>query len=211
MFDQTFITSALMAALPAGVVFLLSIVLWINYKWYHDKITRLKPWIQKLFKALIILVFLAGFPVWKIAFDHDYNNRITTLHEEIVKGSSDIKDGEILPMREIRFIVEHPETEHRLYIAFRPEIMNTVDIKAMVSIRMKGPDKSFIVAVDHTFVLEAVDLTESEKSCGYTTYFTPHKAGEHILHLFPMTPGISTMHVRINDPLKRNGRRMSGY
>ncbi len=211
MFDDTYITSALMAALPTGVVFLLSIVLWINFIYYRDKISRLKPWIQKLFKALIIIIFLAGFPVWKIVFDHDYNNRITTLHEEIVKGSSDIKEGEILPRREIRFLVEHPEVKHRLYVGFRPDIRNNVDTKSSVSIRIQGPDRSFILGIDHKFILEAVNIFEKEKSSGFTTHFIPTSAGEHILSLFPMTPGISSMHVRIRDPLKRNGKRLSGY
>jgi hypothetical protein len=44
-----------------------------------------------------------------------------------------------------------------------------------------------------------------------TVDFAPAESGTYVLDVFPITVGIPSVHVKISDSAKRDGRRASGY
>lgn len=149
----------------------------------------------------------AGFAAGGLAFAVfagviDYGQRAVTLFE------SEVAVGGAMAPQELTFTVEHPGVEHRLTVF--PTGAGPFGASASVGLRVELLDSAGATVLAHD---ETLAPHSSRSSTDWDTIvlgFTP-RAGAHTLRLTPLTGGIPRLHVRVEDPLKRDGRRMPGY
>lgn len=156
----------------------------------------------------------AGFAVGGLAFAVwgglvDYGQRAVTLVEVALEGSAGLSPGAAPPVRELPFTVEHPGVEHTLH--FRPlDGPLGVSETAVVRVELRDAAGATLLSVEEPFEPRAQESGADRWGSAYAR-FTPREGGPHTLLVTPVTPGIPRVHVRIEDPLKRDGERMPGY
>lgn len=160
--------------------------------------------------ALCFLLFGAGFGY--LAFSIDNQMRIVTLHEVMVEGNSGLSAGAPAPTRTIDFTVEHPGTEHELFISPTSDLTHLPQSDAEVRLSLEGPSGQILVS-ERTEIFGMRMMTRNQRADwnGKSFPFTPTVAGPHTVRVTPLTAGIPRIQVRVEDPLKRDGKRMPGY
>jgi|GEM_PF-2997347 hypothetical protein len=156
------------------------------------------------------IVFLSGcgIALSAFAFWTDRGLRQSTLHEVILDGASNdaFSDGDTV--RVIEFAVEHPGVEHKLSIGpmHRTPTMRRSSGELQMDAELSHGD-SILLSERLTF---SPQFRDTRWRAEYRP-FTPTAPGRHTLTLQLLTPDIPAIHVRIADPLKTDGKRISGY
>lgn len=139
----------------------------------------------------------------------DYHMRAITLLEIEVEGSTTPFVTGQPPVRELSFTVEHPGVEHTLIVWPVMPGPREPDFTATVRVEVRDAEEVTLFAHEEQF---AVRSSGDSRDWGSASVrFTPAQAGRHTLLVTPTTPGIPRVHVRIEDPLKRDGVRPPGY
>lgn len=105
-------------------------------------------------------------------------------------------------------VVEHPTAEHDLMVA--PESSETVTAPIRVHVRMTGPDGRSLI--DEQSVLDV--RCPSDEPCEWYTFsrdLIPGRAGPYDLAVTVLSPGVTSLHVRVGDAEKTDGERVPGY
>jgi hypothetical protein len=116
--------------------------------------------------------------------------------------------GALVPQT-LPFTVESPGVEHQLTVF--PTGAGPFGASGAVGLRVELLDAEGGVLLSHDETLAARSGRSSTDWDTIALSFTPAVAGAHTLRVTPLTPGIPRVHVRIEDPLKRDGQRMPGY
>lgn len=154
--------------------------------------------------ALGLAVGGLAFAVW--AGLTDYEQRATTLIELEVEGSMGVTGA---APREIGFDVEHPGVEHTL--SFWPvDGPEGVYETAVLRVELRDLEGVAVLQLEEPFEPRAQSDGPDRWGTASRT-FTPTQAGRHTLVVTPLTTNVPAVHVRIADPLKRDGERMPGY
>ena len=148
---------------------------------------------------VVMGVSLAVFAFWT-----DSHQRRTTLLEVILDGTS-AKDA----MLQVEFNVEHANVEHDLLIGpmFRPPSTSRANNEVRLAATLAQQDGKVLLSDEYTFTPRAHDTSWHAEYL----HFTPDTTGRHTLTLDLLTPTIPSVHVRVADPLKTDGKRAPGY
>lgn len=161
----------------------------------------------RLGAAFAVIALLAVF-----AFVMDYRMRVTTLFETFVEGSVGVAPGTDVPVREVTFEVEHPGVEHRLFVSPMTGGGVSANFVATVRVQLLDREGAVLLDVEEAFEPRSADRRSLRTEWNGVTYtFTPRQAGPYTLLVMPITVDIPEIHVRIEDPAKRDGDRPPGY
>lgn len=195
--------SWLLAAATLGLFLLFAAGAWLVARGTRRRRER-RSIHQKMTFLIVLGVVFAAYALWV-----DSGQRRTTLHEVLLDGTpaSAVAQGDVV--RVVSFIVEHPGIEHELLIG--PTHYTPTWRRANFTVRLEAT-----VSQNDAAPLFSAELLfpprhrDAKWSAEYRS-FTPIAAGPHMLTLRLLTPGIPAVHVRIEDPLKKDGQRMPGY
>ena len=135
----------------------------------------------------------------------------TTLYEVVAEGSVGVKVGATAPVRNLHFNVEHPGTEHDLMVSPTSKLFQTPRFSVDVSFSLHGPaGEALIPKRTERFHVQGNGAHKRDWEAKHFD-FTPVAAGSHTLQVVPITVGIPGIHIRVEDPLKRDGKRAAGY
>lgn len=192
-----------------GVFALFGVLAWVlSYK--HPQITG-DPAMQRKTRRWAVLFPLIGVVFGYGGFKIDHGVRVVTLHEVMVEGTLEVKPGEPAPVRRVEFHVEHPGVEHDLLISPTSTLSHPARGDVDVSFSLEGPGGESLVP-QKTERFTVTGGSRRRRDWDSTTVgFTPSVGGPHAVEVTPLTTGIAGIHVRISDPLKRDGKRMPGY
>lgn len=127
-----------------------------------------------------------------------------TLYETVSEGP-----GATVPATTSHpFVVEHPTAQHDLMVA--PESAERVTAPIRLHVRMTGPDGRSLV--DEERMLDV--RCPSDEPCEWYTFseeLVPGRAGPHDLDVTVLSPGVTSVHVRVGDADKTDGQRIPGY
>jgi hypothetical protein len=164
---------------------------------------RRMPWRQVSWKAPVWLVVgcaALGGVFWFL--DSDVAGQ--TLYEVVADGP-----GAAVPSTtSFPFVVEHPTAEHDLMVA--PESSERITEPIRVHVRMSGPDGRSLIDEDRTLDVRCPD----DEPCEWYTFskdLVPGRAGPHDLEVTVLSPGVTSVHVRVGDAEKSDGERIPGY
>jgi hypothetical protein len=162
--------------------------------------------------AATLAVLAAGSAFAWLAFSINRGMEVTTLHEVMLEGTLDLKEGERVPVRETSFGVEHPGVEHELFFSPSGGMGGREDFQAEVAVQLLDPAGEVVLEDRHTFVPERGSRRfDPLRWPGRKLPFRPEQEGTYRLRVVPLTIGVKGIHVRIADPEKRDGHRMPGY
>lgn len=202
-------SSHLIGFVAFGVLALFGLLAWVlSYK--HPAITGDPKMLRKTRRAAIIFPLL-GVVLGYVAFHMNNRMAVTTLYEVMVEGSVGMTPGAPAPVRSHLFNVEHPGVKHELLVAPVSKMFQAPTSGIEVSFSLAGPTgEALIPERTEAFAVERRSRRKTEWE-GKTFDFTPVAAGSHTLEVVPLTIGIPGIHVRVEDPLKRDGQRAAGY
>ncbi len=127
-----------------------------------------------------------------------------TLYEIVADGPG----ADVPSTTSFSVVVEHPTATHDLMVA--PESSAKVETPIEVHVRMTGPDGRSLV--DEPRVLDV--RCPSDEPCEWYTFskdLVPGRAGPYDLAVTVLTPGVTSLHVRVGDAEKTDGERVPGY
>lgn len=202
--------SHLIGLVTFGASALFALVAWVVSNKHPD--VRNNPSMRRRTRraALFLLVFGGAFGYF--AFYLDNGLRVTTLHEAMLAGTVGAAAGSPAPERTITFTVEHPGVRHELSLDPISDVFQTPESDVDISFSLHGPSgKAILPARTERFAVREASRGERANWYGETFSFIPSDAGLHTLQVKPLTTGIPRIHMRIEDPMKRDGERMSGY
>jgi hypothetical protein len=163
-------------------------------------------------RVAVPLGLLAGGSAFAwFAFTINRQMEVTTLHEAMLEGSSDVKQGQPAPVRQTSFDVEHPGVEHELF--YSPS-GGSEDFTAEVAVKLLDPAGEVMLQEQHAFIPERSGRGrrfDPLRWQGRTLSFRPKQQGTYRVLVTPLTIGVQGIHVRIADPEKTDGQRMPGY
>lgn len=202
--------SHLLGFITFGTAALFSLLAWVLSNKHpgiaHNRALRLRT------RRTALWVLVGGAVFGYVAFLIDNDNRITTLHEVMIEGSAGTTAGSPAPLRTITFTVEHPGVEHKLLLHPTADLFQKPDFDVDISFAMRGPQREILLPESsERFAVDEGSSRNRTDWEGKTFSFKPSVAGVHTLWLRPLTVGVPRIHVRIEDPQKRNGERMPGY
>lgn len=156
---------------------------------------------------LVALGLAAGglaFAVWGGLTD--YEQRATTLIELEVEGSTGAAGA--VP-REVVFDVEHPGVEHTLHFwpVHGPAGASET---ALLRVELRDGEGATVLRLEEPFEPRA-QSDGPDRWGAASRAFTPEGPGRHTLVVTPLTGNVPAVHIRVEDPLKRDGQRMPGY
>lgn len=151
---------------------------------------------------------VGGLAFSAFAFQADYGQRATTLFEVEVEGAASAPAGGPAA-RELGFAVEHPGAEHTLMLWPKAPGLEAPASDVIVRVELRDPQGATVLEREEEFWVRHLESGSEWSSASLP--FTPRQAGRYTLLVTPLTPGIPLVHVRVVDPLKRDGERMSGY
>ena len=166
--------------------------------------------LPKIRRHCLILIAL-GVVLGYAAFAIDNRVARVTLYEVMAEGSIGAELGTSAPVRNLVFNVEHPGVEHDLMISPTSKLFQSPSFAVDVSFSLHGPaGEELIPERTERFRVEGRGSNKSDWEAKHFD-FTPGAAGSHTLRVIPITIGIPGIHIRVADPLKRDGQRMAGY
>lgn len=137
----------------------------------------------------------------------DYGQRAVTLFEVEVPGYERAAPGGP-PVRELEFAVEHPGVEHTLMFWPKAGPLGAGH-DAVVRVELRDAAGATLLEREERF--EPRSGESGSRWGSASVRFTPAQAGRHVLLVTAATPDTPIVHVRIEDPLKRDGVRPAGY
>jgi hypothetical protein len=149
-------------------------------------------------------ILLGGAAFGAAAFLIDSGVAEKTLFEAEVPGST----VAVPAVLEWEIPVEHPGALHELGVY--PNSDRDVDTPAAVHVQLADPVGR--VLIDRTEELEP--RCDDSHICdwdGYSSEFRPGAGGDLRLTVTVLTPDVPTVHVRVGDEEKTDGRRIPGY
>lgn len=183
--------------------------LWVSFK--HPEVVGDPVMVRKARLGALL------FPLFGLAFGYGayaINNSVatTTLYEVTAEGSEGVELGAAAPVRNLQFEVEHPGAEHNLMISPRSKMFRSPSSAVEIAFSLHGPAGEVLIP-ERTEGFGVVGGGQRRKRDWEAKHFrfTPRAAGAHTLQLIPITIGIPTVHIHIEDPLKRDGKRAAGY
>lgn len=202
-------TSHLLGFIMFGMLALAGIGGWvISYK--HPAVTGDSKMVRKVRIQSVILVLL-GVVLGYGAFIINHRVARTTLYEVMAEGSIGVELGTSAPVRNLVFNVEHPGVEHELMVSPTSKLFQSPTSSVEVLFSLHGPaGEALIPKRTERFRVAGGGRNKSDWEAKQFD-FTPIAAGSHTLQVIPITIGIPRIHIRIEDPLKRDGQRMAGY
>jgi hypothetical protein len=202
-------TSHLIGLATFGTLALFGILSWVLSR-RHPAITA-DPVMVRRARRMGLLLPALGVVAGYGAFALDNRMAVVTLYEVMAEGSVGLAPGTRAPLRTLLFNVEHPGVEHELLVAPVSETFQNPTSPVDVSFSLHGPaGEALLARRTERFAVESRSRRRPEWE-GKTFGFTPLAAGPHTLRVIPLTEGIAGIHVRVADPLKRDGKRMPGY
>jgi hypothetical protein len=164
---------------------------------------RRMPWRQVGWKTPI-WVFVGCVALGGFFYLIDSDVAEETLYEVVAEGP-----GAAVPATtEFPFVVEHPTAQHDLMVA--PESSERITTPIRVQVRMTGPDGRSLI--DEEPMLDV--RCPSDEPCEWYTFsheLVPGRAGPHQLSVTMLSPGVTSVHVRVGDAEKTDGQRIPGY
>jgi hypothetical protein len=202
-------SSHLIAFVAFGTSALFGILAWVlSYK--HPAIAG-DPVMLRRTRRVALLLPVLGVVMGYGGFAISNRVAVVTLYEVMVEGSVGVAPGTPAPVRSFLFNVEHPGVEHDLLVAPVSKTFQTPTFAVDVSFSLHGPTGEPLVP-QRTERFTVISRSRSRPDWeGKTFHFTPVAAGSHTLRMIPITADIPGIHVRVADPLKRDGKRMAGY
>ena len=202
-------TSQLIGFATFGSLALFGMLAWaLSYK--HPAITANASMVRRTRRVALVLPVL-GAVMGYGAYAIDNRVAVTTLFEVMADGSVGLASGTSAPVRKFLFSVEHAGIEHDLLVAPVSKTFESPTSAVNVSISLHGPTGEPLIPQR----MERFDVVSGSRRKtdweGRTFNFTPHAAGSHTLRVIPITAGIPGIHVRVEDPAKRDGKRIAGY
>jgi hypothetical protein len=138
----------------------------------------------------------------------DAQMRAVTLYEARLPGSEGVLPGASTPVREVSFVVEHPTVTHTLSYWPARNGPFSGGFMAEMQIELRDPTGALLINQTDQFQPRA---GQSPAWSSVSIPFTPPTTGTYTLRIIPITSGIPLIHVRVEDPLKRDGQRVRGY
>lgn len=164
---------------------------------------RRMPWRQVAWKTPIWLL-VGATAMGGFFYLIDSGVAEQTIYETVAAGpGADVPATTSYP-----FVVEHPTARHDLMVA--PESSEQVGAPVRVHVRMAGPDGRSLI--DEERMLDV--RCPSEEPCEWYTFSTelvPGRAGPHDLEVTVLSPGVTSVHVRVGDAENTDGERIPGY
>jgi hypothetical protein len=203
-------SSHVLGLIMFGIFAVVGVLGWL-VSYIHPSITGDPRMVRKTRRTAMLLVLL-GVVVGYAAFKLDNREAVTTLYEVLAEGSEGATPGAAAPVRSLRFDVEHPGVKHGLLVEPVPKGSETPTSAVNISFSLHGPTGEALVPerTEHFDVIRSQRKTKIHWE-GKTVYFTPSAAGPHIIRVIPLTKGIPSIHVRVKDSSKRDGKRGAGY
>jgi len=201
-------TSLVLALVPLVLGLVLAFVILV---WAED----LGGWSKRKVRIVASSFALGGAVFAVYAYFVDFGLRRTTLFEVMIEDASVTRADGRLPVWEHEVTVESPGVEHELLYApvARPAraSLGTVGIR----VEIIDPEGGLAHASEKRFEpyrsRGSAGRAGLKEWSGENRRFTPRLAGRHLLRVYPLTPDIPRIHVRIGDPTKRDGTRIPGY
>jgi hypothetical protein len=202
-------SSHVIALVAFGTMALFGLLAWVvSFK--HPRVVR-DPVMRRKARLWALLFPVIGMVMGFGAFT--LNNRVarTTLYEVVTEGSVGVEPGTSAPVRNLVFNVEHPGVEHDLMISPTSKLFQTPSSEVEVAFSLHGPTEEVLIPerTEHFRVEGGGRRKRDWEAKNFN--FTPVVAGSHTLQVVPITIGIPSIHIHIEDPLKRDGKRAAGY
>lgn len=164
---------------------------------------RRMPWRQVAWKTPIwLLVGCTAMGGFFYLIDSDVSGE--TLYEIVAEGpGTDVPSTTSYPV-----VVEHPTAQHDLMVA--PESSEKITTPIRVHVRMTGPDGRSLIDEQRTLDVRC----PSDEPCEWYTFskeLVPGRAGPHDLDVTVLSPGVTSVHVRVGDADKTDGVRAPGF
>lgn len=160
-------------------------------------------------KAWMIFLPLVGLVMGYLYITSSNQLAAVTLYEVMAEGSLGLAPDSRAPGQTLSFNVEHPGVEHELLVDPTSRVIPGFAVD--ISFSLHGP-------TGETLIAERTEHFKPERRPnrrvyweGKTVRFTPTVAGSHTIRVTPITLGIPGIHIRVADPLKRDGKRLAGY
>lgn len=202
-------TSHLSGFFVFGMLALAGIAGWVISN-KHPAVTGDPKMVRKVRWQSVILVLL-GVVLGYAAFTITHRLARTTLYEVMAEGSIGVELGTSAPVRNLVFNVEHPGVEHVLMLCPKSKLFRSPWSAVEVLFSLHGPaGEALIPKRTERFRVEGNGPHKSDWEAKRFD-FTPAAAGSHTLQVIPITIGIPGIHIRVEDPLKRDGQRAAGY
>lgn len=197
-------TSLLLAAIVLGIALLSA--------WAVSHFGRKAGQSEAKQRALVAMFVLGGACLSVFAFLADFELRRTTLFEEILGGSASVYGGAVL---ERRFQVEHERVPHELMVVPKPAPGEDARAPVVIGIALRDPAGRPVIEETRRFETrsEGTGSSVSRRRVWEASFwtFSPATTGTWDLRLTLETEGIPAVHVRVEDPEKRDGVRAPGY
>lgn len=155
------------------------------------------------------LFVLGGLLAGSAIYLSDRNLRGQTLAEAMLEGSQGVSVGAPAPLRTLTFEVEHAQVQHELMLS--PYSPGSPSGPVELSLEVKDREGSVLLSDRRIYAVRGGGRNgRSHWEAAYLN-FTPRLLGEHRLEVHLFTVEIPQVHVRIADPLKKDGQRIPGY
>ena len=137
----------------------------------------------------------------------DQQRRGETLFEVMAEGSMGVVAGAPAPVRQLQFVVEHPDAEHTLMVApsaFRaPEPTGDAEL----SFQLRSPDGITVVEETRAYAVRRPSRSRASWEASYHP-FVPTSEGTYTLTVVLLTADVPHVHIRVEDPEKTDGKRI---
>ena len=153
-------------------------------------------------------LFIGGICFAIFAYSTDSRQRAITLFETKF-------DWKKLPEKSWRIEVEHPGITHKIY--FTPDLPPLREATGEVTLEVSFGRKEEAPVFDELLVFERERESSSDSRTrryvweSHFLEFTPDKSGTHVLSVAAPDGYPPLLFIRIEDPLKRDGKRAAGY
>jgi len=203
----------MLGAVSGGVFFILALVVWWRiFAVNRRAAARLSARRRRLLKAVIALIVVCGLGVGTAVFFYEQRIRTTTVYEAMLPGTLGLAPGDDAPVSVFRIPVVHPGVPHSLFFSPVDNSLKGPGHPVRVAVRVEAPAGEVLVEQETTFEPEVSNVRRGKTAWpGYDLVFTPSVPGDHRVEITPLGTGIAALHVLVNDPLKRDGRRLKGY
>ena len=201
--------SHLLGLITFGISALFAVLAWVFSS--RDPIAG-DPVMRRRARLVALLFPVLGLVLGYCAFAIDNRLAVTTLYEVMVEGSVGVEPGTPAPVRSVVFTVEHPGVEHDLLVSPSSKLFQSAGSPVDVSFSLHSSEGEVLIPERvERFDVSGGGSRRKRDWDGKNFHFTPAVAGPHTLRVTPLTVGIPRVHLRVADPLKRDGKRMSGY
>lgn len=128
---------------------------------------------------------------------NELSMQLPTLFEKDLKGSTELKQGNMILWNKEPLLIEHPQVKHSISVWPRGEGID--DDYKDVAIYIKVLDPSKRQVLDTNAISRKAEIVKFE--------LLPEQAGQYLLMITTGTQDVPGLHVWVTEPQKKNGRR----